>query len=253
MADVDRSKWQFRNPDKAILRDEIWGLLERGPGIEPIRNHIPNFHGAEEAATRLAACDFWMSARIIKCNPDPPQIPVRRRVLEDGKLLYTPIPNLTDDFPFVELDPEDLSRRNISFADAARAEVFVEIGRRVRFQDMRPMDVLVVGCVAVTRSGGRTGKGAGFADLELGIFRALDLVPTGAPLVTTVNAVQLVADNRVVMLAHDSALDYIATPEELIVTHTPYPQPSGVDWDQVQADQYEAIPFLRDLRGQLSK
>ena len=38
---------------------------------------------------------------------------------------------------------------------------------------MPKLDFGVVGCVAVTRRGGRTGKGGGFADLELGIFREL--------------------------------------------------------------------------------
>jgi 5-formyltetrahydrofolate cyclo-ligase len=254
MKDVDRSKWQGRHGQKASLRAEIWTLLETsGIGIAPIRDHIPNFHGAEAAATHLASASFWGPARIVKCNPDPPQIPVRRKALEAGKLLYTPIPNLTDDFPFVELDPEDLARRNIAFADAARAEVFVEIGRRIRFQEMRPMDVLVVGCVAVTRAGGRTGKGAGFADLELGIFRELDLVPAGAPLVTTVHSAQVVGDDRVVMEPHDSALNFIATPDELISTGTAIRQPAGVDWAAVQPDQYEAIPFLKALRRELAR
>ncbi len=253
MADVDRTIWRGRHTAKAALRDEIWHILETGGGgIEPVRDHIPNFEGAEAAAARLAACDFWAAARIVKCNPDPPQIPVRRRALEDGKLLYAPVPNLTLDFPFVELDPEDLARRNIAFTDAARAEVFVEVGRRVRFQEMKPMDVLVVGCVAVTRAGGRTGKGAGFADLELGIFRELGLVPKGAPLVTTVHGVQVVPDEQVIMEGHDSALDFIATPGELIVTRTQYPQPTGVAWEHVQPDQFENIPFLRELRADLA-
>lgn len=253
MADVDRSKWQGRHAEKAAIRAEVWSYLEEsGIGIAPIRDHIPNFHGAEAAAAHLASAPFWQSARIVKCNPDPPQIPVRRRALEDGKLLYAPIPNLTDDLPFVELDPESLARRNIAFADAARAEVFVEVGRRVRFQDMRPMDVFCVGCVAVTRDGGRTGKGAGFADLELGIFRALNLVPPGAPLVTTVHSCQVVAEARVVMQAHDSPLHFIATPDELIETHTAIGMPAAIDWERVQPDQFEAIPFLKELRAELA-
>ena len=28
----------------------------------------------------------------LKCNPDPPQIPVRLRALYDGKLLFAPVP-----------------------------------------------------------------------------------------------------------------------------------------------------------------
>ncbi len=54
------------------------------------------------------------------------------------------------------------------------------------------------------------------------------------------------------MMGHDSALHFIATEAELIDTHTPYAQPAGVDWDRVQADQYENIPFLKALRARLA-
>ena len=49
-------------------------------------------------------------------------------------------------------------------------------GEPIAFEDMPALDFCVVGCVAVTRRGGRTGKGAGFADLEQGIFRELGKV-----------------------------------------------------------------------------
>ena len=52
----------------------------------------------------------------------------------------------------------------------------MEHGEPVGFEDMPKLDFCVVGCVAVTRRGGRTGKGAGFADLEQGVFRELGLV-----------------------------------------------------------------------------
>ena len=45
-----------------------------------------------------------------------------------------------------------------------------------------------------------------------------------------------------------SALDFIATEVELIATHTSYPQPQGVAWDKVRADQFADIPFLSALR-----
>jgi 5-formyltetrahydrofolate cyclo-ligase len=108
---------------------------------------------------------------------------------------------------------------------------------------------VVTGCVAVTRSGGRTGKGAGFADLELGMLRQLGLLRPGTPIVTTIHALQLVDDARLPMQPHDSALDWIVTPEQVIETHSPYPQPGGIDWDAVQPDQYEAIPALKVLRA----
>lgn len=247
-------RWKGRNETKDALRRAVWSALETsGAGVDSPWSRIPNYVGAESAAERLAALPAWHSARIVKANPDPAQIPVRRRALEDGKLLYAPVPELVKPFPFVALDPDDLTRRGIAFADAARSEVFVEVGRPIEFRDMEPMDFVVVGCVAVTRAGGRTGKGGGFADLELGIFRELGLVPDHAPIVTTVHDLQVVADDRIVMLAHDQPLDWIATPAELIETKTAYPDPTGVAWELVQPDQYAGIPFLADLRRDLER
>ena len=245
-------RWKGRNETKDALRRSVWGALETsGAAIDSPWSRIPNYVGAEDAAARLAALPAFAAARIVKANPDPAQIPIRRRALEAGKLLYAPVPELVKPFPFVALDPEDLARRGIALADAARSEVFVEIGTPIDFRAMQPMDFIVVGCVAVTAAGGRTGKGGGFADLELGIFRELGLVPDHAPIVTTVHDLQVVADERIVMLGHDQPLDWIATPTRLIETKTAYADPTGVAWDLVQADQYAGIPFLADLRRDL--
>ncbi|HMR66871.1 MAG TPA: 5-formyltetrahydrofolate cyclo-ligase [Anaerolineae bacterium] len=252
--DSQSGRWEGRNNTKDSLRTEIWSALEqRGIAIGPAFSRIPNFVGAEQAAARLAELSIWQNAKVVKSNPDPPQIPVRLRALQDGKLLYTPVPELVKGFPFIELDPEDLRRRGIPFEAAAPSEGALEYGRKVNFDQMQPFDLVVVGCVAVTRQGGRTGKGGGFADLELGIFREMGLVKPGVPIVTTVHGTQLVDNDRVVMVGHDSALDWIITPEEVIETRTPYPQPKGVDWQAVQADQYRDIPFLVSLRDSLIK
>jgi 5-formyltetrahydrofolate cyclo-ligase len=250
----DHGRWEGRNPDKDALRSEVWSLLEaQAASVGSVWSRIPNFVGAEQAAARLADLPIWKRARVVKSNPDKPQIPVRLRALQDGKLLYTPVPELVQDFPFVLLDPDDLTKRGIPFEVAAVADGAIEHGIKVRFQEMMPMDLVVVGCVAVTRHGGRTGKGGGFADLELGIFRELGLVKADTPIVTTVHALQVVDDERIQMLAHDSALDWIVTPDEVIETRTPYPQPEGVNWADVRADQFAQIPFLRDLEESLTK
>lgn len=249
---IPSARWQGRNESKDALRHEIWGELERsGAWVDSPWSRIPDYVGAEIAAERLTGLPAWKAARIVKSNPDPAQIPLRRKALEAGKLLYAPVPGLVRSHPFVALDPEDLARRGIAFADAARSEVYVEIGRPMSFHEMQPMDILAVGCVAVSREGGRTGKGGGFADLELGIFRVLGLVPSHAPIVTTVHDIQVVSADRLVMQAHDEPLAWIATPTELIETHSTHPTPVGIDWDLVQPDQYEGIPFLRALRGEI--
>jgi 5-formyltetrahydrofolate cyclo-ligase len=248
----EHARWEGRNEDKDALRNDVWSRLETNAiNVGPVWSRIPNFAGADMAAWHLARVPAWKTARVVKCNPDPPQIPVRLRALYDGKIVYAPVPELTRGFPFVRLDPEALAAKGVSFEIAATSDGFLVHGQPVEFEEMEPLDFIVVGCVAVTRAGGRTGKGGGFADLELGIFRELGKLTPATPIVTTVHSSQVVDDRRLPMLPHDSALNYIATETELITTRTPYSQPAGVDWERVQPDQYANIPFLKALRARL--
>jgi 5-formyltetrahydrofolate cyclo-ligase len=238
-----------RHEQKDALRARVWAMLERtGVNVGPVVGRIPNFVGADMAAWHLSRLPMWDAARVVKCNPDPPQIPVRLRVLQAGKILYTPVPALEKDFPFYRLDPAALAARGVDFELAATAQGAALHGEKMAFADMARIDICVVGCVAVTRAGGRTGKGAGFADLELGIFRELGIVTDETPVVTTVHHTQVVGDAEIVMQPHDTPLDWIATEHELMATQTAYPRPSGVVWSAVQADQYETIPFLTRVR-----
>ncbi len=251
---MQESRWAARNPVKTAVRNRVWErLVATGVNVGPAFHRIPNFVGADVAAKRLSELDAWKSARVVKCNPDPPQIPVRLRALYDGKLVFAPAPYLTKEFPYYRLDPEELAADHVDFETAATAQGFLAHGTAMRFEDMPKLDFCVVGCVAVTRGGGRTGKGAGFADLEQGLFRELGLASDATPIATTVHSSQLVEDAEVVMEGHDSALAYIATELELIETHTPFLQPKGVDWDKVRADQFADIPFLAGLRDRLEK
>jgi len=246
-------RWAGRNAEKDVIRADIWdGLVGAGVNVGPVASRIPNFVGADLAAWRLAQVPAWKTARVVKTNPDPPQIPVRLRALYDGKIVYAPVPELTKGFPFVRLDPAELVAKGIEFETAATAQGFLAAGQPVMFEEMEALDFVVVGCVGVTRAGGRTGKGGGFADLELGIFRELGKVTSDTPIATTVHSSQVVEDDRLPMLAHDSALDWIATETELIETGADFPEPAGVYWDAVQPDQFANIPFLAELRDRIA-
>ena len=105
--------------------------------------------------------------------------------------------------------------------------------------------------MAVSRAGGRTGKGAGFADLETAIFRELGIVSATTPMATSVHSLQLVADDSIVIESHDSPLDFVATETELIETGNVLRRPMGVEWDKVRPDQFATIPFLARLRDRL--
>nr|WP_295467990.1 5-formyltetrahydrofolate cyclo-ligase [Mesorhizobium sp.] len=250
---VTVGRWAGRNPGKDVVRHDIWRrLAKEGVAVGPAWSMIPNFVGADVAAWRLAQTAAWKAARTIKTNPDHPQIPIRIRALYEGKIVYTPVPYLTHDFPYLRLDPKVLADKGISFELAATAQGFMEHGERIEFEAIEPLDFCVVGSVAVGRAGGRTGKGAGFADLETGIFRELGIVTAETPMATTVHSIQLVPDEVVVIESHDSPLDFIATEAELIETGNTMPRPMGVSWDKVRRDQFETIPFLAQLRDRMN-
>jgi 5-formyltetrahydrofolate cyclo-ligase len=240
------SEWSGRHTGKDALRERIWTLLEReGASVGHAHGHIPDFVGADRAAERLAQLPIWRNAQVVKCNPDAPQAPVRLRALQEGKVVYMAVPRLRDERCFVELHRDVLS---VPLDVAAETKGALAHGKLVAFDEMQPIDLVLVGCVAVTRSGGRTGKGAGFADLELGMLRQLGLVSSSTPIATTVHPLQVVDEGELPMTAHDSALDWIVTPDEVIETHTSHPQPNGILWEAIREEQFESIPILRKLR-----
>ena len=247
------ARWEGRNVTKDQVRARVWGALESsGAAVGSPWSAIPNYKGADDAARILAGLPEFRDARVVKSNPDPAQGPFRLAALRAGKKLYTPVPELVQDTPFVLLDPEVLEHIGVAFEEVENAGGFLQHGLRVEFRDIRPIDFFVVGCVAVTRAGGRTGKGAGFADLELGIMRHYGSVTPTTPIATTVHDLQVVDDADVVMEAHDTPLDYVATPSGLVETKTTMPRPGKLDWNAVREDQYRDIPFLRNLRGELA-
>ncbi|MGL5009115.1 MAG: 5-formyltetrahydrofolate cyclo-ligase [Paracoccaceae bacterium] len=250
---AEQGRWAGRSPAKDVIRAQVWDRLEAaGVGIGGVRDMIPTFVGADLAAWHLAHHPGWKAAKVVKTNPDHAQTPIRIRALHEAKTVYTPVPYLTEGFPYLRLDPALLAANGISFELAATPQGFMQHGERVAFEEIEPLDFCVVGSVAVTRTGGRTGKGAGFADLETGIFRTLGLASDATPMATTVHSLQIVPDDAVVIETHDTPLDIIATEAGLIETHTTLSRPSGVDWQKVRPDQFRSIPFLAALRDRLT-
>jgi 5-formyltetrahydrofolate cyclo-ligase len=226
---------------KQAVRERVWALLERErvarfPGA---KGRIPNFAGAPAAADRLAALPGWQAARVVKANPDAPQLPVRARALADGKLLYMAVPRLTDERPFILLDPERLGvppRRAASITGSARA------GRRITLAELRPVDLVVCGSVAVNRQGARVGKGGGFSDLELALLVETGLIGADTVVATTVHPLQ-VLEEALPETDHDFRLDLILAGEEVIACRRPR-RPPGILWDHLDAAKIAAIPAL---------
>jgi 5-formyltetrahydrofolate cyclo-ligase len=248
MSDIVQTEWSGYHQDKDALRSAIWKRLDEG-GVSPREpyGHIPSFIGAEEAAARLAALPIWQNAQVIKSNPDTAHVPLRLRALQEGKRLYMAVPRLTTERCFVELTAEAMAAKDVPLAEVAAWQGAMAHGNYVRPDEMPPIDLVLVGCVAVTRGGARIGKGAGFADLELGMLREFGLMTSETPVVAAVHPYQIVADGTIPMDAHDSPLNWLVTPDEVIETHTQLPQPQGLAWDLIREEQIASIPFLRLL------
>ncbi|HKX01999.1 MAG TPA: 5-formyltetrahydrofolate cyclo-ligase [Methylomirabilota bacterium] len=230
---------------KQATRDRVWALLTsrrvaRFPGAV---GRIPNFVGAEAAARRLAESPAWQAARVIKCNPDAPQLPVRALALQQGKRVFMAVPRLREERCFLELDPRRLAGRERAAATIRGAE---ELGKPTLPKDMPKIDLTVAGSVAVRRDGARVGKGGGFSDLEFALLTELGLVGRWTTVATTVHPLQIVRET-IPMIAHDIPLDLIVTPKETIRCPRRHRRPRGIVWSALTEEKIAEVPPLSRL------
>jgi len=211
---------------KQQIRERIWETLQR-PGVARFPGavgRIPNFDGATQAAELVRHLQVWQRAGVLKCNPDSPHLPLRQAALREGKTLYMAVPRLRQERCFIELDPQRLGRRA-----AAAATIRGAFGYRrpVAIDELRPIDLVICGSVAVNREGARVGKGGGYSDLEYALAFTASRLSSDTPILTTVHSLQLI-EEATPREVHDIPVDYIVTPEELIETHTSLPRPEGI-------------------------
>ena len=228
---------------KSEIRQKVWQTVQREgvarfPGAI---DRVPNFAGAGQAAQLLREMAVWRRALVVTVNPDAPQHPVRRLALAEGKILYLAVPQLRTEKCFVEIDPQRLGKKAILAASIAGA---CKYGRAVSLREMRPVDLVVCGSVAVARDGARVGKGGGYCDLEYGLLREEGKVRDSTPILTTVHVLQLLSE-RIAMLPHDLPVDFLVTPSEVIATRPAHPRPRGIYWDLLRPLRINAIPLLR--------
>ncbi len=233
--------------EKRRIRERIWRLLEEKDVAafpRPVYGRIPNFKGAERAAERLFSTREWREARIVKVNPDAPQRPVRLRALMEGKILVMATPRMREGF--LLLDPRLIPPR--FYREASTIRGAFRWGRRLSIDELRRLriDLIVTGSVAVDRSGGRLGKGEGYAELEYAVLRELGAVDEDTPVATTVHDLQVV--EKVPRGEHDLTVDIIATPTRLYRVEPRPPKPRGIIWEKLPEEKLKEIPLLRELR-----
>ena len=228
---------------KDEIRESVWRTLQdkkasRFPGA---KGRIPNFVGAEACAERLAETRYWKAARVLKINPDSPQRAIRQKGLAEGKIIYMAVPRLRSEKPFIELDPQKLQ---CSPYAASSIKGAAHYGRPVGLDQMRKIDLVVCGSVAVNRQGARVGKGGGYSDLEFALLTQEKKIDRRTPIVTAVHPLQIITE-EIPMTEHDIPLSAIVTPMEVIEIAANFPRPKKIYWNILPREKLEDIPALR--------
>ncbi|MBC7112515.1 MAG: 5-formyltetrahydrofolate cyclo-ligase [Candidatus Methanomethyliales bacterium] len=199
---------------KDEIRMKVWrAMMERNVALPPfpVFGRIPNFVGADEAANRLRRLKEYEEARVVLCNPDSPQRPVREAVLRDGKILVVATPRLSRGFMVIE-------RSEDPFYDST-IRGFLERGRPIVPGDYK-IDLFIAGSVAVSNEGYRLGKGTAYSDTEYTIWKKAGSINGKTIAITTVHDLQIL--DYVPRNEWDVPVDLIVTPTKTIWTSLGY-------------------------------
>jgi 5-formyltetrahydrofolate cyclo-ligase len=238
--------------DRKQVRQQVWNVL-RGVARPDSRFHfdfneyIPDFEGSDAAIARLTALDLYRNARTIFITPDNGLQQLRAQAVRDGKLQYVTTYGIRRGT--VEIRPEAVPPGQAE--QAAMLDGMEQIGRYISLAELRqrgPLDVLVTGASAVSRSGVRFGKGHGFFDLEWAMFYQIGIARADTPVVAVVHDCQVLEDD-LTPDTYDTLCDLIVTPTRLIeVPHAQKPT-HGVLWDRLEPGMLDSIPPLRELQA----
>jgi 5-formyltetrahydrofolate cyclo-ligase len=229
---------------KDQIRKKVWSEMEkrrvaRFPGAA---GRIPNFTGAEACAKMLAETKMWKSARVLKVNPDAPQRAIRQQALSEGKIIYMAVPRLRSVKPFIELDPAKLQCSAYAASSIKGASQF---GKPVGLSELKNIDLVVCGSVAVNRCGARVGKGGGYSDLEFALLVEANKIGVKTPIVTAVHPLQII-NEQIPTEKHDIPLDAILTPLAVIEVNPRLRRPRGILWRSLPQEKIDEIPVLQN-------
>jgi 5-formyltetrahydrofolate cyclo-ligase len=137
----------------------------------------------------------------------------------------------------------DLKKLKCSAYAASSIKGAAKFGRPVNLKEVRKIDLIVCGSVAVNRQGARVGKGGGYSDLEFALLTEEKKIDRDTPIVTSVHPLQIV-DEPIPMTEHDIPLSAIVTPNEMIEIKTLLPRPKGIYWHMLPPEKIASIPVL---------
>jgi len=231
---------------KASIRERIWRILEeRKVSLppKPIVGRIPNFIGANLAASKVARLKVFEEANVIKVDPDSPLKSFREIALRRGKILVMPTPRLKKGF-FV-LNPKHIPLSRIPFASTIRGAF--NYGKIIDNPYKLPrIDLFVVGSVAVSIANGiRLGKGGGFSDLEYAILLEAGKIDREVFTIALVHDYQVLRQ-PIPYEIHDAPVDFIVTPTRFLNVENRVERPKGL-YCELLSHEHKALDIVKNL------
>jgi 5-formyltetrahydrofolate cyclo-ligase len=151
---------------------------------------IPDFDGSASAATKIASTSEYQHASRIFVTPDNALIEIRKRCLQDSKIMVLPSYGLTQGF--LLLDPKTVEPPAIRYAAWLDGiQHFSTVVTLAELSRSGPFDLVIAGAAAVTKAGLRFGMGHRYLDIEWGLLAGIKLLSQSTPVATMVHSVQL--------------------------------------------------------------
>uniref|UniRef100_A0A182IA20 5-formyltetrahydrofolate cyclo-ligase n=2 Tax=Anopheles arabiensis TaxID=7173 RepID=A0A182IA20_ANOAR len=179
---------------------------------------------------------------------------VKLQVLKANKTLFV-APSQKSDYLYakiklpssVEEVPLVQQRRIVKML--AGEDTYEELG----IDQTEPLDMVVVGCVAVSERGQRIGKGNGYVDLEIAILVQLGVITPKTVIATTVADEQVFSELQADLFQpYDFTVDLIVTPTRVIrVEPRPEPRAIGVQWGLLSSRRLDVVRVLKKLKERL--
>ncbi|MBD3235942.1 MAG: hypothetical protein GF330_04505 [Candidatus Eisenbacteria bacterium] len=233
---------------KAQIRSQVWDRLRRhaivrAPGVY---GHTPRFRGASASAARLRDTDIWRAAQRVLVLSERVLEAVRAAALADGKQLLIPDLRRIEPGWVQEIAPAGLD-------DSAAAQVAREgalpRAAYLRGREVKRVDLMVIGAVAVSGDGDRVGKGRGEADLVYALGRERGFLGAETPVAVVVHDLQVV-EGIAAREPTDLPIDLIATPEQTVMVDTLLMRPKGLHPSMITPERLSDFPGLRAILEQ---
>jgi 5-formyltetrahydrofolate cyclo-ligase len=209
----------------------------------------PAFRGLPEGVGRLRGLEAWARAARVMVLGEPALETARQAVVADGKTLVIADLTLCGSGWILEVDPGTMGP--VAAGEAARdagCGCGGPIGgvRALHGHETAPVDLMVIGAVAVNRRGARIGRGMGGADLTYALARDRGILRSTTPVAVLVHPVQIF-DEPLDREPTDLPIDVIVTPEAVIPVETVVMRPKGLHPSMITPQRLEAFPRLREI------